>query len=453
MKQIEYIPINKLIPHPDNPRKELGDLTELAASIKEAGIYQNLTVVPALGDTYKIIIGHRRHAAAKLAGLASLPCIVTDMDEETQLATMLLENMQRSDLTIVEQAHGMQLMLDIGYTADEISQKTGFSRSTVDKRLKVAQLPHSEAKAAEERGGTLEDFVKLEKIENTEERENLLQYVGTSDYQWKLNYAIKKQTINKNRPVVEEYCSTLGLKECGGTEYYSCDYKKVYQTEIDKEEFNVDDYFNKIKLEKGKKYFYCFMYEHQFNILEKAKKEKDKKAIQISEKQKKADKLREQLKEKNIQMAQARTAFYHSFTAFKKYREVILNALIYFTLRRATDREYYYDEKYVKERAITTKSSIIPDMLKDIKEFADKPEAAFTALVASFYDCEDRSSPLSCTNYYWSDMMPQYQREQKLIDIYDVLCELGYQLSTEEEQLLDGTHHLYFGITNEEAEQ
>lgn len=65
--KITYISIDKLIPHPQNPRKELGDLTELADSIKANGVYQNLTVVEDGDDTYKIIIGHRRHAAAKIA--------------------------------------------------------------------------------------------------------------------------------------------------------------------------------------------------------------------------------------------------------------------------------------------------------------------------------------------------------------------------------------------------
>ena len=64
-----YIPVTRLFPHPDNPRKDLGDLTELANSIKEKGIMQNLTVVPRINSTYTVIIGHRRLAAAKAAGL------------------------------------------------------------------------------------------------------------------------------------------------------------------------------------------------------------------------------------------------------------------------------------------------------------------------------------------------------------------------------------------------
>ena len=145
MADITYIPIRQLHPHPDNPRKELGDLSELAASIKENGVYQNLTVIPGhyLGkqeyiarciadgieasmaeavwtpktmwssEDYTIIIGHRRAAAAQQAGKIELPCSVVDMTEKEQLQTMMVENMQRSDLTVYEQAQGFQMMLDI----------------------------------------------------------------------------------------------------------------------------------------------------------------------------------------------------------------------------------------------------------------------------------------------------------------------------------------------------
>ena len=108
MAEIVYIPAERLVPHPDNPRKDLGDLTELAASIKENGIFQNLTVVPEFEDRFTVIIGHRRLAAAKLAGLTELPCVVVEMTPKEQVQTMLLENMQRSDLTVYEQAQGAQ---------------------------------------------------------------------------------------------------------------------------------------------------------------------------------------------------------------------------------------------------------------------------------------------------------------------------------------------------------
>lgn len=135
--------------HPDNPRKDLGDLTELSESIKKKGIMQNLTVIPGHWDEdkthhdegYTLIIGHRRFAAGKMAGVTMYPCrIVEDMSYKDQVGTMLEENMQRIDLTPLEQAEGFQMMLDLGDTEEQIAEKTGFSRTTVRRRLEIAKL-------------------------------------------------------------------------------------------------------------------------------------------------------------------------------------------------------------------------------------------------------------------------------------------------------------------------
>ena len=103
--------VSQLIPHPDNPRKDLGDITELTESVKKNGVLQNLTVTPIdkdgnpagnnNADRYMVIIGHRRLAAAKAAGLWDVPCtIVEEVTHDEQLLMMLEENIQREDLTI-----------------------------------------------------------------------------------------------------------------------------------------------------------------------------------------------------------------------------------------------------------------------------------------------------------------------------------------------------------------
>ncbi|MBR2591438.1 MAG: ParB N-terminal domain-containing protein, partial [Oscillospiraceae bacterium] len=96
------IALDHLHPHPDNPRKNLGDISELTESIRKNGIMQNLTVIPIKEDDdpnkweYRILIGHRRAAAAKEANLLRVPCnVVFDMDPREQVAIMLEENMQR----------------------------------------------------------------------------------------------------------------------------------------------------------------------------------------------------------------------------------------------------------------------------------------------------------------------------------------------------------------------
>ena len=126
------LPIELLRPHPKNPRKDVGDVTELAESIKANGIFQPLTVLSGdCIDGYTVVIGHRRLAAAKLAGLEKVPCNVAEMTEQEQISTMLLENMQRNDLTVYEQAQGFQMMLDLGETEQSIAEKTGLSKDTI----------------------------------------------------------------------------------------------------------------------------------------------------------------------------------------------------------------------------------------------------------------------------------------------------------------------------------
>ena len=146
-KQIVNIAIDHIFPHPDNPRKNLGDLTEIAESIKKRGIMQNLTVVPIKGKPgdYMTLIGHRRCAGAKLAGVKEVPCIIKEgLSKNEQILIMLEENMQRSDLTVLEQAQSFQMMLDLGETETSIAEKTGFSKTTVRHRLNIAKLDQKE---------------------------------------------------------------------------------------------------------------------------------------------------------------------------------------------------------------------------------------------------------------------------------------------------------------------
>lgn len=164
----------QLHPHPDNPRKDLGDLEELRESIKEHGIMQNLTVVPDK-DGYKILIGHRRFAASE-GILEDLPCVISEgLTDREQVGIMLCENMQRSDLTVFEQAHGFQMMLDLGDTIETISEKTGFSKSTVKHRLAINEInPEALKEAQKSFQPTIADFIALEKIKNIDKRNEIL---------------------------------------------------------------------------------------------------------------------------------------------------------------------------------------------------------------------------------------------------------------------------------------
>lgn len=185
-----YLSVDRINPHPDNPRKDLGDLTELADSIKQNGILQNLTVVPyfspvhkrVMAGAYTVIIGHRRLAAAKMAGLTEVPCVIVEMDYRDQLQTMLQENIQRSDLTVYEQARGFQMMLDLGETVETLAEKSGFSQSTIRRRVKLLDLDEKAFKASVERGATLADYAELDKIEDPDRKNKVLAAIGTADF-------------------------------------------------------------------------------------------------------------------------------------------------------------------------------------------------------------------------------------------------------------------------------
>lgn len=201
MNSIQMIKIDKLQPHPDNPRKNVGDVSELADSIRHSGIMQNLTVVPHEGG-YRVVIGHRRLAAAKEAGLAELPCVVSDMDPIEQLHTMMSENMQRKDLTPPEEAWGVQMLLDLGETPEAVQKKTGMSRTTFYHRKAMAALPAEELQASYERGGTLADYVALEGIKDQETREKLLKDIGTDNFPYELRKAKEDQAYQEKAKTV-----------------------------------------------------------------------------------------------------------------------------------------------------------------------------------------------------------------------------------------------------------
>jgi ParB family chromosome partitioning protein len=139
------IALEKLDPNPEQPRVEIGDLSELTASIKEKGVLEPLLVKPSrLTGRWMIIAGERRWRAARDAGLREVPCIEMDVDDRAVAEIALIENMQRKDLTPWEEADGLLALSDkFGYTHEEIARKVGKSRTTVTESISIATIPES----------------------------------------------------------------------------------------------------------------------------------------------------------------------------------------------------------------------------------------------------------------------------------------------------------------------
>ncbi len=140
----KIIPIQKIAPNPEQPRVEIGDLSELTNSIQQNGVLEPLLVKPNGDGTWMIIAGERRWRAANLAGLSEVPCIEFDIDEKTIAEIALIENLQRKDLTIWEEADGLAYLSEkFGYTHEEIAKKIGKSRTTVTESMALASLPEA----------------------------------------------------------------------------------------------------------------------------------------------------------------------------------------------------------------------------------------------------------------------------------------------------------------------
>ena len=137
------IPVEKLDPNPEQPRTEFGDLTELTASIAEKGVLEPLLVKPnRLTGRWMIIAGERRWRSAQLAGVKEVPCVEMEVDEGTVAEIALIENMQRKDLTVWEEADGLLALCEkFGYTHDDVARKVGKSRTTVSEALAIARIP------------------------------------------------------------------------------------------------------------------------------------------------------------------------------------------------------------------------------------------------------------------------------------------------------------------------
>lgn len=274
---IQEIVLSKLENHPQNVRKTYNDIDELADSIKAQGILQNLTVVPKPGesDKYLVVIGNRRLMAAKKAGLESAPCYISDMDEKEQVSVMLLENIQRNDLTIYEQAQGFQMMLDFGETEDAISQKTGFSKTTIRHRLNIAKLNQKELQKKEQDESfqlTLKDLYELEKVKDIKTRNKILKEASDSrNLVSRAQSAVAEAKRKENADAIIGMLKKLGV-EAAPEEYeknmYSGGWKTVQEFELEKE------VPKKIKLPDEKNPLYYYIYYRSMKVVTKAPKEK-----------------------------------------------------------------------------------------------------------------------------------------------------------------------------------
>ncbi len=440
MKNIE---ISKIYPHPDNPRRDVGGVTELAASIKANGIMQNLTVieggkgVPSGEDGYTVIIGHRRLAAAKQAGLSVVPCTVVEMSEKDQIATMLLENMQRSDLTVSEQAQGMQMMFDLGETEAAISEKTGLSISTVSRRLKIAKLNGEKLKGAESRGGTIDDYLKVSEIKDEKTRDKLLDKIGTNNFEYELRNAKDKQVEKEKMPIIKKAMKQLGAVEKKDIYSWSSGYEQVSECDI-------EDFSEKKLNSLPETDLY---WNVRYNSLYIFKKEQKQKADgpKLSKKEKAVRKANGELTRLSKQAFELRCEFVKSFNSVKLYEKELSDWAVEILFNQVTGDGYAAgaDKTHEFLEASSEKYSYYVDRNDFEKAKENEPGRVLLAVLLN------RSGDCSkCDMFnrgYYEDMPTAKDENSRICQIYKRLESIGYKTSDMEKQLLDGTHPAYKG--------
>ena len=440
---IQEIAIEKLKIHPKNVRKTYTGIEELADSIKAKGILQNLTVVkdPDDPESYWVVIGNRRLTAARAAGIKTLPCAVVEMSEKDQISTMLLENMQRNDLSVCEQAQGFQLMLDFGETEETISEKTGFSRTTVRHRLNIAKLDQELLAEREESKGfqlSLTDLYELEKVKNIEERNKILAHASNSrELKWRVESAVREEKENKAADEISVKLEEMGVKPTSKKaqdERWSGKWEDVKRIELEK--WEEDD---EVDLPDTTDQLYYYRYFGNIYVVKK-RIEKDQELTDEEKHRKQIDQNKKRIKEILKGMKIVRNRFIAGiisgeFAPPKEYdaqadlwklcTTLICNGSgIY---RNCIGKFYGIDNVY--------DANSREEWRQALSEFETMtPEKQMLILLS------EASEPYEPTDY-----AGQYREDMKTLrGFYKILERYGFSFgSLEEMKILNGTHELY----------
>ena len=447
-EQMQMINIKNIIPHPENPRKDLGDLEELTESIRKNGIMQNLTVVPVEDhpDQYMALIGHRRLAAAKAAGLTEVPAkVVTDLTLREQVGIMLEENMQRNDLTIVEQAYGFQMMLDLGETEETIAQKTGFSRTTVHHRLQIAKLNKKTLeKQAEDNEFqlTITDLMELEKVERIEDRNHLLRTAHDSrDLRYKISLHVEKARRKKNREIIIKKLEEMDVHEMSDGQYSQRYGSRWEQLEAISLEEDPPEKIQIKGMEDPNKTFYAppSEYDSRIYIWKRAPKEKEREKTEFEKRREEQEKKRKDLLALYLQVRKERKLFIQGIIAGlygqPEKKETVLEDLIEAAIMLNV-RMY---EENIGEW-ITNKRSYLqtPEQREEVKEKNSKYNSLHRILILTDYSANERE--LISWDCKW------YEDIGKALALYHKILEDNWGFRVDDEELrmvLDGTHRNY----------
>lgn len=207
--RIRMIPLDRIDPNPQQARSELGDLDELMASIKAKGVLEPILVRPK-NNRYEIIAGERRYVASKNLGLSEIPCIEMDVRDNEALELALIENLQRKDLDVFEEADGLSALVDIyGYNHNQLAEKIGKARSTITEIINVARIPKKLRDLCKKHEITSRTMlIEIAKLDDEGDMETLIHEIGEKGLRREDTRELTKKIKGKSkkaRPFIFNY--------------------------------------------------------------------------------------------------------------------------------------------------------------------------------------------------------------------------------------------------------
>ena len=198
--QVLHIPLSKIVPNPYQPRKEFESeaLSELADSIRQYGVLQPLLVAPGKDDTYILIAGERRLRASTMAGLGTVPVIVSEYTTQQIAEIALIENLQRKDLHYLEEAEGYERLVNTFHlTQESMAIRVGKKQSTIANKLRLLRLPGSVRKKLHDSDLTERHARVLLKLENEDLQKAVLQKVLKGHLNVRQTEALVEKTLKE----------------------------------------------------------------------------------------------------------------------------------------------------------------------------------------------------------------------------------------------------------------
>lgn len=432
----EEIKVSLLTQHPKNLRKEYRDIDELAASIKTEGVLQNLVVIPdkEREGHYLVISGNRRLLAARKAGVETVPCVVKENMSEAAVAQfMLTENMQRNDLTPVEEAYGIQMCIeDFGIPVKNLAKQTGLSETTIRHRINIAKLDKDILDEVPAQV-TLKEYQELEKLKNIEDRNEAAKLLGKPGFTQKVNDMVQKENIEGWKEKAEKILDGFATKVSKMPENvrYVESYYFRYSGDSDIPEGQTEG-----------EYYYIVNYS-SITLYKALTEDEIKDEYEDDEEDEDEEEREKREKERNAIFEK----YYHRRLGFIKSREGELaeNDLTYHLLKamlndppcwkanREAWKEIHGEDLNVKRDIMAPSPSVnqanITDYLYCRLEFGDES--------------------LDLTR--WNG---EYEEDHPKADaLYSLLDDMGYIADETEDAMLDGTWEFYEGNDEEDEEE